>query len=124
MSIASDYNGYDADDCAIDLDTWEMHFQEVLEKDPELAEGLTRVLFYLLDAIESGPKGVAQAKNSLKEGIAWAYTYTQAHKAALKLFLLYVEGRLTVPDEPQRLIAGAVARGIEDAEKSRTRKRP
>jgi len=123
VSIASEYDGYDADDCAIDLDTWEMYFQEVLEKYPEVAEGFVRVHFYLLEAMERGSKGIAQTKNSLKEVIEWAYTFTPAHKAALRLFLLYVEGRLTVPDEPHRLINEAVARGIEDAKKSETRRK-
>ena len=112
MSIASEYNGYDQDNLLFDRETWEINFEEMIEKSPDTAENLARVLLLLLEAIESGPEGIAQASNSLKDGIEWAYLYTDAHRTAFRLFLLYIEGRLLVPDEPNELIRPAIARGI------------
>ena len=123
MSIASDWGEYDPDNVIVDREEWEIHFQDILEKSPEAAEGFARVLFYLLQAVENGPEGLAQASNSLRDGIEWAYLYTDAHKSALKLFLFYIEGKLMDPDGPEQLIGGAVVRATAAARKSRTRLR-
>ena len=122
MTIASEYNAYDQDSLIFDRETWRINFEEMIEKSPRTAENLARVLLLLLEAIESGPEGIVQVSNSLKDGIEWAYLYTDAYRTAFRLFLLYIEGRLDVPDQPDRLISEAVARGIETARRS-TRKR-
>ncbi|HYL98378.1 MAG TPA: hypothetical protein VEZ90_05440 [Blastocatellia bacterium] len=122
MSIAAEYDGYDPDNLLIDREEWEIHFQDILEKSPEVAEGLARVSFYLLQAIKNDPEGSVQACNSLMDGIEWAYLFTDAHKAAFKLFLLSIEGNLRIPDEPVELIGGAVKRGIEIAKKNKRRR--
>jgi hypothetical protein len=44
-------------------------------------ESSTRVLSTLLEAIQSGPNGIAQASNTLMDGIEWAYLYTAARLA-------------------------------------------
>src|SRR5580658_2044473 len=104
VSMASDHNEDDSDNIAVDRETWEICFQDVLEKSPEFAEGLARVLFSLRRVTERGPEGIAESSNSLREGIEFAYLYTDAHRAALELFLLYIGGHLEGPDEPHRLI--------------------
>ena len=113
MSIASEYNGYDHDNLLFDRETWEIKFEAMIEKSPGTAEDLARVLLLLLEAIESGPEGVAQVTNSLKDGIEWAYLYTDSHRIAFRLFLMYIEGRLEVADQPDELIGPAIARGVE-----------
>ena len=122
MTIASEYSGYDPDNTVVDPETWEINFEEMIEKSPRTAENLARVLLLLLEAIESGPEGVSQVSNSLKDGIERAYLYTDAHRTGFRLFLLYIEGRLDIPDQPDELIGEAVARGIETA-KRLTKKR-
>ena len=128
VTIASEYSGYDQDNLIFDRETWQINFEEMIEKSPRTAENLARVLLLLLEAIESGPEGIVQVSNSLKDGIEWAYLYTDAHRTAFRLFLLYIEGRLEIPDEPDRLIGEAVARGIETArrltKKRRNRTKP
>jgi hypothetical protein len=121
--MASHYDEDDSDNIAVGRETWEIVFQDVLEKSPEFAEGLARVLFSLRRVIERGPEGVAESGNSLREGIEFAYLYTDAHRAALELFLLYIGGHLEVPDEPHRLIVEAVARGTLNAKRSLERGR-
>jgi len=121
--MASDDGGDDSDNIAVDRETWEICFREVLEKSPELAERLARILFWLRDAVQNGPEGVAEASNSLTEGIEFAYLYTDAHRIAFKLFLFYIDGHLELPDEPKRLIGEAVARGAANAKKFRKRDR-
>jgi len=82
-----------------------------------------RILFSLRRAVESGPEGITEATHSLTEGIEFAYLYTEAHRMALELFLLYIDGHLDIPDEPRQLIGEAVARGAVIAKKFRKRKR-
>ena len=49
-------------------------------------------------------------------GIELIYLHTDAHKAALKLYVLSLEGQLKPQDEPLQLINAAIERG-----KNRTR---
>ncbi|MGH9823232.1 MAG: hypothetical protein ACREDR_08280, partial [Blastocatellia bacterium] len=78
------------------------------------------LLYEILDGIVSGPESVAQTINSLKDGIEYAYRYTEAHKLGLKLYLLYLDGKLEPCDEPERLLSRAVERGIIATRKSET----
>ena len=121
--MASDDGGDDSDDIALDRETWEICFHDLLEKSPEFAERLARILFWLRYAVQNGPEGIAEADRSLTEGIKFAYLYTDAHRMAFELFLLYIDGHLEVPDEPKRLIGEAVARGAANAKKFRKRDR-
>ena len=123
MSIASEYSGYDPDNLIFDRETWETKFEEMIEKSPRIAEDLARVLLLLLEAIESGPEGIVQVSNSLKDGIEWAYLYTDAHRIAFRHFLMYIEGRLAVPDEPDKLIGPAIARGVEAVKRDTKRRK-
>ena len=47
----------------------------------------------------------------LLEGIELLYLHTTAHKAALKLYVLSLEGNLKPQDEPLNLINAALERG-------------
>lgn len=60
--------------------------------------------------IDSGAEGVIQASQTLAHGIELIYPHTNAHKAALKLYLLSSEGNLKPPDEPLNLINAALER--------------
>ena len=40
------------------------------------------------------------------------YLYTDAHKAAVKLYLLFLTGNLKPQDEPLQLINDAIKRGM------------
>jgi hypothetical protein len=90
VGIASEHGRYDFDSVAVDRKRWKIWFQDVLEKSTEMAEGLARALFSLLRVIGRGPEGVPETKFLLRGGIEWAYLYTDAHRAALELFLLYI----------------------------------
>ena len=57
-----------------------------------------------------------QASRTLLDGIELLYLYTNAHKAAVKLYVLSLEGNLKPQDEPLNLINAAFERG-----KSQTR---
>ncbi len=52
-----------------------------------------------------------QASQTLLNGIELMYLHTKAHKAALKLYVLSLEGNLKPGDEPLNLINGAIERG-------------
>ena len=69
-----------------------------------VAESLTRLLFRIKQAVESGPDGVQQASAALLVGIRSLYLHTAAHEAAVELYLLSLTGDLTPQDEPLQLL--------------------
>jgi hypothetical protein len=70
----------------------------------------------LKEAIDSGPEGAKRASFTSSDGIRIAYNYTEAYQLALRLFILYLEGRLRVEDEHLKLLSAAIARA--DPEKN------
>jgi len=52
-----------------------------------------------------------QASKALLNGIELLYRYTTIHKAAVKLYVLSLEGNLKPQDEPLNLINAALERG-------------
>jgi hypothetical protein len=51
----------------------------------------------------------------LSHGIELIYPYTSAHKAALELYVLSLEGNLKPQDEPHNLINAAIERSRSQA---------
>ena len=80
---------------------WVNILEPALCQDSAAVECLARLLFTIKKAIENGPGGVEQASKALLAGIESAYLYTDAHRAALKLYLLSL---------PLQLINGAIKR--------------
>jgi hypothetical protein len=68
-------------------------------------------LFRIKRAIDSGPEGAGQASRALLDSVEILYRYTDAHKAAVKLYVLSLEGTLKPQDEPLNLINAALERG-------------
>ena len=95
----------------IDREDWTAVLEPALCQDSATVEFLARLLFRIKKAIDSGPDGVAQASRALSAGIEAAYLYTDAHKAAQKLYLTSLTGQLKPQDEPLRLINEAIRRG-------------
>ena len=93
-------------DLLIDAETWQAI------SDPNTADDLARGLFMLKAAIDSGPEGAREASAIILANIESAYLHTNAHKAALKLYLLSLTGHLKPEDEPLQLINGAIQRGM------------
>jgi hypothetical protein len=94
--------------------------------DPNAADSIARTLFVLKEAIDSGSDGAKEASHVILANIKSAYLHTNAHHAALKLYLLSLMGYLKPQDEPLQLINGAIKRGvaeIELASKGRAKKR-
>ena len=52
-----------------------------------------------------------QASRTLLDGIKLIYLHTNAHKAAVKLYVISLEGNLKPQDEPLNLINAALERG-------------
>jgi hypothetical protein len=94
--------------------------------DPAVADSFARALFVLKGAIEGGGEDAREACELISANIEAAYLQTEAHKAALKLYLLSLTGELKPEDEPVRLIGGAIKRGaarVELARKGRAKGR-
>ena len=107
-------------DLLIDEQTWRAI------DDPRTAEYIARGLFIIKEAIESGPEGVKEASEIILANIESAYLHTDAHRAALELYVLSLTGQLKPEDEPLRLINGAIERGraqVELARKEKGRRR-
>jgi len=78
------------------------------------------------EAIESGPEGGREASDAILANIEAAYLHTEAHRAAVRLYLLSLTGHLKPEDEPLRLINGAIERGarrVEIARKERGKRK-
>jgi hypothetical protein len=91
-------------------DAWLLFVEPALRGNPAAAVSLARLLCTLREAIDSGPEGARRASFTLTDGIRIAYNYTEAHRLAFRLFILYLEGRLRVEDEPRQLFSAAIAR--------------
>jgi hypothetical protein len=94
-----------------DETTWRAILEPALCQDPAGVECLARLLFIVKKAIDGGGEGVRQASETLAHGIELIYPYTNAHKAALELYVLSLEGNLKSQDEPLNLINAAIERG-------------
>jgi hypothetical protein len=97
----------------IDEQTWQAI------NDPKTAEHIARALFVIREAIESGPSGAREASETILANIEAAYLHTEAHRAAVRLYLLSLTGQLKPEDEPLRLINGAIERGVRRVERAR-----
>jgi hypothetical protein len=95
----------DCQDLLIDEETWQAI------GDPKTADFIARRLFILREAIEGGAEGAKEASGALLANIESAYLHTDAHRAALRLYLLSLTGQLKPEDEPLLLINGAIERG-------------
>jgi hypothetical protein len=93
-----------------DDQTWINIFEPELCKDPAAVECLARLLFVIKKEINNGREGVKLASQILSKGIEMMYLYTNAHKAALELYVLSLEGELKPQDEPLNLINAAIER--------------
>jgi hypothetical protein len=99
-----------------DHEDWTVILEPALCQDSAAVECLARLMFRIKTAIEAGPDGIAQASKALLIGIEAAYLHTDAHKAAQKLYLLSLTGRLKPQDEPLQLINEAIRRGMVESE--------
>lgn len=94
-----------------DEEDWAAILEPALRQDAAAIECLARLLFRVMRAIDSGPEGAVRASRTLLDSIALLYLYTDAHKAAVKLYVLSLEGALEPQDEPLNLINAALERG-------------
>lgn len=107
-------------DLLIDERTWQAI------SDSSTADSIARALFILKEAIDSSPDGAREASEAILANIESAYLYTDAHRTALRLYMLSLTGQLKPEDEPVRLINGAIERGtaqINLTKKGRVRKK-
>lgn len=100
----------DCQDLLIDESTWQAI------NDPVTADHIARALFTLKQAIDIGPDGAKEVGETLLASIEAAYLHTEAHKAALRLYVLWLTGQLKPEDEPVRLINEAIKRGTAQIE--------
>jgi|SRR5205085_4259103 len=91
--------------------TWTAILEPALCQDAAAIECLARLLFTIKRAIDSGPEGAMQASQTLLNAIELIYLHTNTHKAAVKLYVLSLEGNLKPQDEPLNLINAAIERG-------------
>jgi hypothetical protein len=98
-----------------DEEDWAAILEPALCQNAAAVECLARLLFRIRKEIESGPEGAMQASKTLLDGVELLYLHTKAHKAALELYVLSLEGKLKPQDEPLNLINAALERGKSQA---------
>ena len=76
---------------------WAAILEPALCQDAAAAECLARLLFTIKRAIDGGPEGAMEASKMLLNGIESIYLHTNAHKAAVKLYVFSLEGGLEAP---------------------------
>src|SRR5215471_11461262 len=91
-----------------------MLFEDSLRNDPELAAALAHLMFNMLEAAAKSEKEIEKLRNTLKDGIEWIYPFTGAHKAAFKAYLLQLERKMAVEDNPETLMRQAIARALNN----------
>lgn len=116
-----DFYKYDVENTLVDEVTWNIILEPALKNDPAAAEILGRLLLYLKEAIEPESARAAPAINTLMEGINLVYPYTTAFELSRKLWMLSLEGYLTPPNEPDRLIEKSLENGWKETLKGRRR---
>ena len=104
--------GHQSSATLADGEDWAAILVPALCQDAAAVECLARLLFRIKKAIDSGPEGAMQASRALLDGIELLYLYTDSHKAAVKLYVLSLEGKLKPQDEPLNLINAALERGV------------
>lgn len=122
MSI-SDHKECDCENLLVDHDTWTVILEPALCNNSDTAESLASLLFTIKESIEGGPEGIKRAINTLLDGISLVYIYTDIHKAALNLYLLWLTGHLKPQDEPLQLISTAIERGRTEIKRAAAAKR-
>jgi hypothetical protein len=118
----SDDAEYNTKRLLADRETWLVFLETAVCKDSVGANTLARLLFTVKEAIESGPDDLERAINTLLDGIELTYLYTDEHRLALKLYILYLTGHLKPQDEPLTLLNGAIERGTDKIERARKKR--
>jgi len=113
---------YDAKRLLADRETWRVFLETAVCRDSGGANTLARLLLTVKEAIESGPDDLERAVNTLLDGIELTYLYTDEHRLALKLYMLYLTGHLKPQDEPLTLLNGAIERGSNEIGRARQKK--
>ncbi len=93
----------------VDDDDWLLLMDPAFCDNPGLAVTFAHLLLRFKESVESGPEGVERTSFTLIDGIRMAYKYTEEHQLAFRLFILYLEGRLKVQNEPLQLLKAAIA---------------
>lgn len=121
MRMADDTE-FDAELLLADEATWLVFLETAFRKNTIGSDTLAHLLFTLKEAIESGPDGLGRVINTLSDGIRLTYLYTEEHKLALRLYMLYLTGHLNPQDEPLTLLNRAIERGVADIKRARKKK--
>jgi hypothetical protein len=111
-------------DLAVSHEDWAAILELALRHNSAAVECLAQLLFAIKKAIDNGQDGVEQASKALLAGIESAYLYTDAHKAAKKLYMLSLTGQLKPQDEPLQLINEAINRSAIKGELRKKKRRP
>ena len=122
MSVADELPE-DDEKLIVDQEWLAQAVESILKGDADAPETLARMFISFSDAIRSGLRGMNQLDEALAATIETIYLQSNAHVAALKLYLLAQEGQLRSEDEPLNVIGAAIARSRASAEREASRAR-
>ena len=110
----------DEENLLIDRETLAAYVELILAGDPQAADVLSRLFFEFKAAMDGGLEGINRVSRTLLAAVELIYVHTDAHAAAVKLYLLSRAGQLKFEDEPINLLGAALARQTGAAHKGRT----
>jgi hypothetical protein len=109
----------DEENLLIDRETLATSIELILTGDLQAADVLSRMFFEFKEAIDGGLQGINRTSRTLLAAVELIYVHTDAHAAAVKLYLLSRAGELEFEDEPINLLSAAIARRTGAAHKGK-----
>ncbi|HEX9919480.1 MAG TPA: hypothetical protein VGA87_09950 [Pyrinomonadaceae bacterium] len=91
--------------------------ESILKGDPDAPETMARMFISFRVAIRSGLRGMNGLDEALLATIETIYLQSGTHTAALKLYVLAMEGHVRCEDEPLNVLGPAIARSRASAER-------
>jgi hypothetical protein len=95
--IAESFDPFSRKKVFYDLETRQVMFEESVKDNPRVAEQLSRLLYRVIREMPKGKKGRERVANTMKLGVEYLYSYTEARNASFTAFLYYLEGMLLSP---------------------------
>ena len=123
MDIA-EIDAYDPDNTLFPSDMWADLFEDTIASDPEVVHLFAELMLGVKQAIDCGaqdPKEARRAANTLMDLIHELFVYSETFRAARRLWILSLEGRISAPNDPEHIIPAAIERGLKETLASRAR---
>jgi hypothetical protein len=91
-----------------DLETWQVMFEDSVKGNPRVADQMSWLLYRVIREMAKGKRGRKRVVNTMKLGVEWLYSYTEARNASFTAFLYHLEGMLLSPFSVEEILKPAI----------------